>query len=207
MDEGRHRTGGQDERALDALLAALTEPGEDPAFRARVLSRLDASVDDARRSRPWRWAASGVLVAAALVAVTFSVWRPDRPAGHDAARSETEAPAASPAGGSLFPANSSGGPWSGTSAPSAGELPAQQLAMAGRRTRAAAREPQAIEARDTLGDDQPLPYGMERIRLEPVTIQPFALREVREDPRLAALAAPEPVRVDPIDVEEIAPRR
>jgi hypothetical protein len=197
-----------DDSALDALLSTLTEPGEDPAFRARVLSRLDGSVDDARTSPPWRWAAAGVLVAAALVVAMFYGWRPQRPVGDDAERAAVEsAPAASSAGGAMVRTDSSATPGRDASTGLAAEAPAEPWTTSDRRSRAAVREPQVVAAREALADDQPLPYGIERIRLEPVSIQPFALREVREDPAMAALIPPDPVRVDPIDIDEITPRR
>jgi hypothetical protein len=196
-----------DDDRLDAALAALTDPGEDAGFRTRVLSRLDAPGDGAQPSLPGRWAAAGVLLAAALVVATFYPWRPHRPVGRDVERAAEEALAASPAGDSIVTAAPAAGPGNGTSAPSATEQPAPQVASAHRRTSGAVREARMVAARESLADDQPLPYGMERIRVDPVAIPSFTLREVREDPMMAALTPPEPVRVDPIDIAEIAPRR
>ena len=79
-----NRITGTDDSALDALLSTLTEPGEDPAFRARVLSRLEGSPGEARASLPLRWAVAGALLAAALEVATLYPWRPAGPAEADA---------------------------------------------------------------------------------------------------------------------------
>ena len=199
-----NRITGTDDSALDALLSTLTEPGEDPAFRARVLSRLEGSPGEARASLPLRWAVAGALLAAALVVATIYPWRPAGPAEADAtvvAEATADPNVAFPA--PAAPAYSNGVPVAGAR-PGSGS-PVESATV--RRSPATSRARVQPAGRGARALDDVLPYGLERGPLGPPCVPPVAPPEVREDPMMAALAPPEPVRVDPIDIAEIAPRR
>ncbi len=205
---GTKQTGDDVDEALDARLAALTDPGEDPAFRAQVLARIEGAATPVAHGGRARPALVTVSVAAVLVAVAFLAWRASAPSAPHDARVVVEGQS------QMVPPTSPANPIAVAAADRDEGTRVETAAttrLDARRARAARAGAPSVtslvtSAADVAGDEA-LPYGMERVRLEPVSIQPFALRAVREDPMMAALAPPEPVRVDPIDIAEIAPRR
>lgn len=205
MTGTRHDVGTRDD-ALDARLSALTDPGEDPAFRARLLARLERTADGAGRpARAWRGLATAALLAA-VVAGGVLAWRVLLPAGPDDTGATATAPGARAAATAGAPAVGRP-PHTNAVAQAAGDspsaAPANPLAPSAR----PARQGQNVRVRDVLTDEDPLPYGMERVRVAGIAIAPVTLPQVREDPTLGALTPPDPIRVDQIDIDPIAPRR
>lgn len=192
-----------DDDHLDAVLARLTEPGEDAGLRARVIARLE----EPRAARSWHqgyWPAVATLAVTVGVAAAF--WWPARLGPIDAGGLQTAS--ARPATADPFGGRENGADAAEADPANGADPSPSTSARPDSRSRSGARsrmEPPSIVA--TSPDEGPLPFGMERVRVEPVTTDPVRLEQLRDDPALAAMTAPVPVSVEPIDIAPVGPRR
>jgi hypothetical protein len=198
------QTGNVSDEALDALLAGLTDPGEGRGFRARVMARLGGGAPQVPPATvPWRGLAASLGVAA-VVFGAFLAWRASDPSPrHDASTAPDAGPVASSPPAVDLPGASVAGRdvATGATATTRPDSGPARVPRAGDAT-----VPSQVTTAANFAEDEPLPYGMERIRVATVSIPPVTVSELGEDPSLAALARPDPVLIDPIDIDPIAPR-
>jgi hypothetical protein len=193
---------GVDQR-LDAVLAEMTRVGGDPAFRARVLQRIETET-----SRPTGWrqplplgpAYGGLAAVATLLVVLAAGWlawqglgAPWHPERQEAAAvgSPGTAPTVEPAASARQSvAQASAGPAAAAMTP-ADAFPVQRAPRPGRQPR------QSSAASDDLLPRPPA------VSVETVSIEPLALPRVGDAEDFAPIESPEPVRIQPLQIAPV----
>jgi hypothetical protein len=177
---------------IDGALKSLTEPREDPAFRARVLSRLE-TMRSSRRA-PWLpW----VLGAATLSAVAVAVWSGGRPGGRDVAVRDPAREPVVEVRGSAAASEAPG------AAVSRSEPRAEPEFRPTRIARHRAR-PDVVPARF---EGQQEPEGVAPLQVPPLSVDALTIDALADREDFAPLLAPERLEIRPIAVEPIEPQR
>lgn len=194
-----------DDSTLDAALASLTHAGEDRGFRAEVLRRI-ANSPHARPAFAGAVAGRRLAFAAIVAMLLAGSWLAWRAVGPTVQKSPVNAEVSVPEPTSARAEPHPQAPTSTGSRPDTAPSPSAK----GRRMRRASstqkptETPAAVEVASASADG-PLPFGIERVRIEAVAIELVSVAQVGDDPALAALASPQPVVVEPVHIDELVP--
>jgi hypothetical protein len=193
---------GVDQR-LDAVLADMTRVGSDPAFRARVLQRIEAETSHRagwRRPQPLGPAYGGLAaVVVSLVVLTagwlawrglLAPWHPERQEA-TAVGSPGTAPTVEPEASAPQSVAQASARLAAAAMTRAGTSPVPRATGPGRQPR---QSPAA--SHDLL----PRPPA---VSVETVSIEPLALPRVGDAEDFAPIESPEPVRIQPLQIAPV----